>query len=251
MSDPIVLYLGPSMINRDPIVVLATLDSRNRKTGPMIQTWILPVDGPLDATKSATDDSVCGDCPRRRSTGGDCYVRIDAAPHSAWKRWDRAGRPGQNWDHHVITLQTEALTHGLRLGAYGDPAAVPFEVWQMLISAIQPRAITGYTHQWRESFAAPYRALVMASADNVQDAIQARASGWRYFAAVPTAESAGALPGAIQCLADSKGLTCEQCGICNGSRLGRDVQPTSVWIAEHGPMSSAKAKRSASLAVLA
>lgn len=246
----IVLYVGPSMINGAPIVALATLDSRNRKTGPMIQTWIVPWEGPLDGTKTATDDSVCGDCPRRRSLGGDCYVRIDAAPHAAWKKWDREGRPGENWDESILKLQMEAMDHGLRLGAYGDPAAVPVHVWHDLIDAIRPRVITGYTHQWRSSHATAYRSLVMASCDNAADATEAHAKGWRFFAAVPTMAHAVNLPKSIQCLADAKGLTCEQCGICNGARTDREVQPTSVWIAEHGPLSSAKAKRSASLGVI-
>ena len=260
----IVLYRGPSQINGSEIVVLATLDSKNRKTGAMIQTWILPVEGPLQASKDGTDDSVCGQCPRRRSllrfpelaaaigkVYGDCYVRLDAAPHSAWKKWIRDGSPDVNWDHHVIALQREARDHGLRLGAYGDPAAVPAEVWQNLISALQPTAITGYTHQWREEHASEFRTIVMASADTAQDASQAIEAGWRYFAAVPTAEDAAGLPNAIQCLSDAKGTSCEDCGICDGSRKDRAKQPTSVWIAEHGPMSSAKSKRSAMLTVLA
>ena len=251
MSAPIVLYVGPSMINGAPIVVLATLDSRNVKTGPMIQTWIVPENGPLDATKNASDDSVCGDCPRRRSTGGDCYVRIDAAPNAAWKKWDRAGRPGVNWDES-LALQAEGRDHGLRMGAYGDPAAVPFHVWRDLIDAIDPKVITGYTHQWMHGFASEFRTVLMASCDNVADATQASALGWRYFAAVPTSAQAIGLPGkSVQCLSDSRGITCEECGICNGARADRTAQPVSVWIAEHGPMSSAKAKRVRALSVLA
>lgn len=247
----IVLYQGPSQINGSEIVVLATLDSKNRKTGAMIQTWILPVQGPLQASKDAEDDTVCGDCPRRRSTGGDCYVRLDTAPHSAWKKWIREGSPGVNWDEHTIALQRESRDHGLRLGAYGDPAAVPVEVWRNLISALQPKTLTGYTHQWRDPRFAAYRTLVMASADNVQDARSALATGWRYFAAVPHDEDAVGLPNAIQCLSDSKGKLCQDCGICDGAREGRTGQPISIWIAEHGPMSSAKSKRVAALAVIA
>lgn len=250
-TGAIVLYLGPSMINGQPIVALATLGSSNAKTGPMIQTWIVPVEGPLWASKAGNDDSVCGDCPRRRSTGGDCYVRLDAAPHSAWKRWDGEGRPGINWDLAIVRLQREARDHGLRLGAYGDPAAVPADVWHDLIEALQPRAITGYTHQWRTEAAQGIRGIVMASCDSVDDASAAIGAGWRYFAALANAADVERLPGpVVQCLSDSKGLKCEECGLCNGSRLDREVQPTSAWIAEHGPMSSAKAKRSAALRVV-
>ena len=40
----LVLYEGPSEIDGKPIVCIATLDSRNRKTGNMVQTWILRQD---------------------------------------------------------------------------------------------------------------------------------------------------------------------------------------------------------------
>jgi hypothetical protein len=242
----VVLYRGPSALDGAPIVALATLDSSNRKTGPMIQTWILPEQGPLDAHKAGADGSVCGDCPRRRSQGGDCYVRLDAAPHSAWKAWVREGKPDVNWDAHVVRLQQEARDHGLRLGAYGDPAAVPLHVWQDVISALAPSTVTGYTHQWR-SFP-EFRALVMASCDSLDEAYVAGALGWRCFTALSHAPSER-IPGFVQCVSDSHGKTCEECGLCNGSVPGD--KRASVWIAEHGPMSSAKARRSASLALAA
>ena len=36
-----IIYEGPSQIDGAPIVAIATLKSRNRKNGAMIQTWIL------------------------------------------------------------------------------------------------------------------------------------------------------------------------------------------------------------------
>jgi hypothetical protein len=243
----VVLYRGPSTLTGAPIVALATLDSSNRKTGPMIQTWILPEQGPLDAHKAGADDSVCGDCPRRRSQGGDCYVRLDAAPHSAWKAWVRDGKPDANWDHHVVRLQQEARDHGLRLGAYGDPAAVPLHVWQGVISALMPSTVTGYTHQWR---AFPeFRGLVMASCDSLDDVERARELGWRCFVALPSPPDDDLSYRLVQCVSDSHGRTCEQCGLCNGATEGD--RRASVWIAEHGPMSSAKARRSAALRLAA
>ena len=37
----VILYSGPSRIDNEPIVVIATFDSDNEKTGKMIQTWII------------------------------------------------------------------------------------------------------------------------------------------------------------------------------------------------------------------
>ena len=70
-----VVYEGPSLINGEPVVVIATgLDkpSTNRKTGPMVQTYILLADErPRDAIQSGKDEAICGSCPAR---GGWCYA---------------------------------------------------------------------------------------------------------------------------------------------------------------------------------
>lgn len=259
-NGSIVLYRGPSTLTGAPIVVLATLESSNSKTGPMIQTWIFAADqAPMATSKSGADDAVCGSCPRRHALGGTCYVRLDgfSGTHSVWRRWNDTGRPGVNWDEQrtMIALQTEAHAHGIRLGAYGDPAAVPFHVWEDFLAAIQPRVVTGYTHQWREAHASQLRTLVMASCDSAEDARDAHAAGWRYFAAIPAdGGEVAALPGrVVNCLSDAKGIQCRTCGICDGARDGREVQPTSVWIADHGTkaVSAAnKARRSLALAVV-
>ena len=48
-----VLYSGKSMIDKQPIVVIATLHSANEKTGDMVQVWILPRQtSPLSALKN-------------------------------------------------------------------------------------------------------------------------------------------------------------------------------------------------------
>ena len=86
--------------------------------------------------------------------------------------------------------------------------------------------------------------------------MEAQLAGWRYFRVMAAGETP--LPGSVECLADAKGKTCAECGICNGARLDRSVQPTSVWITVHGPFrkrfaqvaESAKGIRPAGLRVL-
>ena len=79
----LVLWSGPSALNGYPIVVVATFASSNRKTGDMIQVWVLTADkAPIDAYKDGTDDAVCGDCKHRQSLGGGCYVTIANAPQA-------------------------------------------------------------------------------------------------------------------------------------------------------------------------
>ena len=63
------LYDGPSRLDRAPIIVLATgidTPSKNQKTGPMVQTYILRKDiSPSEAVRSGADYSICGNCIHR------------------------------------------------------------------------------------------------------------------------------------------------------------------------------------------
>lgn len=267
VKSPIVIYRGPSMLDGAPIVVLASTGSHNVKTGSMVQTWIMRADmHPSEASARKDDSSICGSCPRRHSLGGDCYVQIVHAPRSVWESWDRQGRPGENWADHaeIVRLQSDALAYGLRLGSYGDPMAVPWQIWEDLISALQPRKIVGYTHQWdpitpdiaeidaRSPAVEWFRSHVMASADTLQDALDARALGWRYFLAVPADQLATGIPErTVQCPATraANPLTCDQCGACHGTG-GTTLEKASVYLAEHGMRSIAKGKRAAGLAVM-
>lgn len=265
MNASIVLYTGPSMLDGAPIVVLATLGSKNEKTGPMVQTWILRSDmTPIEASKALADESICGSCPRRQSTGGDCYVLIHNAPQSAYKAWKRRGSASGDVEAAALAIARDASAHGLRLGSYGDPAAVPFTVWQTLIARVEAltgRTVkhTGYTHQWRATaFTGPMaydhhawcRQNLMASVDSVRESVLARAMGYRYFLAIPAADVAAVPERTVECLATREGsmATCQTCGICDGAQ-GKATR-VSIYLAEHGARSGAKAKRSAALAVL-
>jgi len=256
MPTPIVIYLGPSAIDGSPIVVLASTASKNVKTGSMVQTWIMRADlHPSEASARGEDSSICGSCPRRHSLGGDCYVQIVHAPRSVWLAWERAGKLGENWADHteILRLQADSRAYGLRLGSYGDPMAVPASVWQDLIDALQPRSVVGYTHQWQSTTRSDreyqwFVDHVMASCDTPEEAERARWIGWRYFLAVQPGSS---IPErTIQCPAtrSRSPLTCDQCGICNGSAKG--ASKASVFLLEHGMRSIAKAKRAKGLEVL-
>lgn len=41
MANGFVLYEGPSVLDGAPIVAIATMSTKNAKTGAMVQTWIL------------------------------------------------------------------------------------------------------------------------------------------------------------------------------------------------------------------
>ena len=68
-NNGFILYEGPSTFDGEPIVVIITgyeTPTSNRKTGDMLQSWIIKQgDYPSEAIKLGTDNSVCGTCPLR------------------------------------------------------------------------------------------------------------------------------------------------------------------------------------------
>jgi len=211
-----ILYEGPSLLNGEPIVVIATgvkNVSHNQKTGALIQTWILPQDvSPLDAVKNGQDAMVCGDCKHRGHAQGDknvgraCYVNVFQAPLNIWRTY-KAGK----YPHAVGAEQFAGRL--VRLGAYGDPAAVPFYIWEWIMDKAEGG--TGYTHQWRECDSRLMR-YCMASVDNEQEAEEAAAMGWRYFRVALDDEK---MPYEVVCPASAEAghkLQCEDCLACGG-----------------------------------
>ena len=73
-----IVYEGKSMLDGMPIVMIALPDSTNRKTGNLIQTYIMRSDiHPQDAINSGQDESICGSCIHRKQVGDNgrtCYV---------------------------------------------------------------------------------------------------------------------------------------------------------------------------------
>lgn len=222
-SKNFVFYHGPSMLDGAPIIAVAKIDgSRNGKTGPMVQTYILRADvHPREASKHGLDSSICGACVHRGkySLKGEllartrtCYVVLCHGPSGIFKAYKR----GIYGDLSGDLNQAAELIAGriVRLGSYGDPAAVPFGVWSAFLAKMQ--ACTGYTHQWR---AFPELAiLVMASCDSMADRVMARALGFRTFRVAPsvdwTKESGEALcPASHEA---GKKTTCQACKACGG-----------------------------------
>ena len=101
----------------------------------------------------------------------------------------------------------------LRLGAYGDPAAVPFGIW----AAVCPSAafVNAYTHQWRRF--PELTAWCMASADTPEELAHARVLGFRVFRVRGKAQPV--LPGETVCPASEeagKRTDCTACKACGG-----------------------------------
>lgn len=241
------IYRGPSALNGAPIVAVLTLRSDNPKTGDMAQLWILPADmAPHEAVKTGADSAVCGDCKHRRGNGGACYVTPFQGPLSVWKAWQRGAYPLASQRILIQALQGRMV----RLGAYGDPAALPAATLRIVTAYAS--GWTGYTHAWRtlerrasEGGAGPgawshlktVRDLCMASCDTEAEAREAQALGWRTFR-VHGADDAAPVGRESVCPASDEAghkLQCNTCGICNGTATGRKG---SIRIAVHGSLAS-------------
>ena len=170
---------------------------------------------------------MCGDCQQRPYLGGACYVNVAQAPSVIYK----AFRRGTKYPTAEGPKDLHKLGQGrvVRLGSYGDPAAVPKRVWQALLRDAVGH--TGYTHQWRR---APWlKDLCMASVDSPFEAAEAQARGWRTFRVRREDQPVQARE--FVCPASDEAgnrLSCATCKACNGT--SRNPVAASPVIIAHG-----------------
>ena len=222
-----IIYNGPSLLDGKPIVVIATYSNRNTKTGKVVQTYILRSDiNPLEASKTGEDFSICGSCPmrgevttdpkRKIAKGRKCYVNLGQGVLIVFKSYKR----GVYQEGDPRTMGRDRF---VRVGTYGDPAAVPSEVWDELLAECE--TWTAYTHQkpWRPDIA-------MQSADSYDEAKAHWSEGRRTFRVIvdlgdidktketlcPASKEAG------------RRVQCTACKLCKGSSLAK-----SIAIVEH------------------
>lgn len=227
----VILYRGPSKLDGKPIVVVATgllAKSENVKTGAMVQTYILADDGqsPIEASKSGADKSICGACPHRPSKGGSCYVNLAQGPTSVYHGIGRGIYPVFDAKKHLHLFAGRTI----RLGAYGDPAAVPIAVWDTVCGVAA--SWTGYTHQWRRC-SKRYAKYCMASVETLGMRLEALAKGWRTFRVRTVNEPLG--KGEFICPASDeagKKRTCLECKACSGAKSSPNA--ASPVIIAHG-----------------
>jgi len=227
-----IFYRGPSLIDGAPIVAVAiTKKSSNEKTGNMVQTYILVDNGksPVDNAKALLDRSICGDCIHRRGLDGSCYVNLGQGPRAVLDGVNRGIYP-----HSLETAAIQCTGRKVRLGAYGDPAAVPFEYWQALL--VNAAGNTGYSHQWRTGINPGVMQYCMASADTAEQALEAQAKGYRTFRVKTAAEIN--FKNEFPCPASAeqgKRKLCHECMACNGGIETRKANPVIIV---HGSLKS-------------
>jgi hypothetical protein len=207
--------------------VVATTTSANRKTGDMIQVWILTRDvSPVHAVSQGLDAVVCFDCKHRGDLGAgrkrSCYVNVGQAPNASWKAYQNGRYP-----FLPMAQYAEIFTgRKVRFGAYGDPVLIPLAIIRAIVTIAA--GWTGYTHQWKTRKYREYSQYLMASVDSVSEYRKAKASGWRTFRVTSPNVSERA-PQEIVCPAESKGIQCLNCTLCNGARkvdLRKDISIT-------------------------
>lgn len=230
----IVLYRGPSQIDGKPVIAIATGitdKSENSKTGDMVQVWIIRRDiAPILAKRIGDDKGICGDCKHRDF--GTCYVNLGHGPNQVYNCFHR-----DNYVDYTPDMIKYFKDKVLRIGAYGDPVAVPVDIWNMLTPFV--KAFTSYTHQWR--ICNPkYKKFCMASIETEKEYDKAQEMGWRTFRV--RLEDEPIFENEIICPASEEGgkkTTCTNCRLCNGSG-----DKKSVSIIFHGNgLSDYKIKR--------
>ena len=206
-------------------VIIATgfsSPSDNRKTGDMIQIWILVKSvSPTEAIRTGLDRLICGSCVHRGDGHGkerSCYVNVGQAPQGIWKAW-KAGRYSPLRSLEVFTGRK------VRFGAYGDPTHLPLPL--ALAIAGVASGHTGYTHQWRKPSLQAWRSILMASVDTTAELLIARSMGWSTFRVTPDLDHHSFEK---LCASERNGTSCADCLFCDGSRSGI----LSIHIPVHG-----------------
>jgi hypothetical protein len=242
MSNGFIFYRGPSMLDGSPIIAIATgveRGSRNGKTGGgLIQTWILRDDmSPTDAVNTGADAAICGTCPHRgtvengKNVGRSCYVTVFQAPLVVWKSAQRGLYETLSADEAGLLVAGRAV----RLGSYGDPAAVPMAVWNGLLASVSAKA--GYTHQWARF--PELAAYCMASCDSETDHAAAKAAGWRTFRVRRSTDPV--MHREVICPASKEAgakTSCDACKACGGHTAKAKAD---IVIVAHGAVSKINA----------
>jgi hypothetical protein len=239
-----IIYRGLSLLDDAPIIVLAKDDSTNRKTGMMMQTYIIREDvEPSEANRTGKDFSICGTCEHRGTaseakTEGlavsrSCYVEMRGitAMYKAYKKGrykDISASPDAVADY--------AKGRKVRLGAYGDGAVVPSRVWDNLLK--YSTGHTGYTHQANQPRADVRRDLYMISTDSLKQSLTAWAGKERARTFRVITEGDQIQPNEIICPATPESpngikTTCYDCRLCDGVTARTNNAP-SIVVFVHG-----------------
>lgn len=248
-----IIYHGPSQLDKTrEIICVVTDNSSNTKTGSeLLQTWILDATTPpIQNNREGTDTAICGDCRHRgqavlskeKKQGfaqfRSCYVNLLFSPNNIYKCF-KGGKYKYLNNEEIRNLGKNRL---IRVGSYGDGAAIPIDIWQNLLA--ESKGHTGYTHQLinsklqvNQQFTG-FADFCMISADSIEQAQIAWSHGWRTFRVINNIQdieySKEVLCPASKEYSELTGKqkrTCGQCLLCSGSS---NTKAKSIAIVAHG-----------------
>jgi len=219
-----IFWKGNSLLNGETIILALTgvfTPSGNRKTGPMIQSYILKYGIKPTHDRKSGAFAICGNCPLKEA----CYVGshyLDTVYDGSYRSVDRLPK---------------AYLRGkpLRLGAYGDPAAIPTDVWKKLLN--WTNGFTGYTHQWK-SCDIELSNYCLASVESKEEMEEAWALGWKtYRVGLPTESP---VENEMFCphYNSEPTIQCLQCQLCSGLGL---TSKKGIFVYVHGHNGKKKA----------
>jgi len=218
-----ILHRG--ITNGKSFVAIATLESRNVKTGNMVQIWfLLEHTSPIEGIKSGLDAStICQDCPF--ASGNGCYVEVGRAPSMVWKKFKACGYPELNPCDYSRVFSGRKI----RFGAYGNPTLLPLSIVKAIASV--SNGWTGYFHDWKTNpLANEYAKYFMASTETESSYRLAKSLNYRVFHVSPVQPA-----DTLECLSETKQMQCADCKLCSG--LSKSRLP-SIWINPHGSKKS-------------
>lgn len=219
----------------DRFAVIATgfkSKSDNRKTGDMLQLWIILADiNPVEGVKSGLDaTTVCQGCPF--ASGRGCYVNAGQAPLGIYKAYKRGGYPLLDASDYAGAFAGRRV----RFGAYGNPSLIPLAMVAAIAQSCD--GWTGYFHDWKtmdSDTLTGYARFFMASTETESSRAMAERLKIRYFHVSPVQPAS-----AIECVNVTRGTSCSDCRLCAGT----SKRAKSIWINPHGS-GAAKASKAA------
>ena len=232
----LILWKGKSLIDGERIMIVATgvfTKTENRKTGDMIQTWILRRDiNPMLARRMGEDKSICGDCKHKEQS--TCYINLCHGPINIYNAY-QDGR----YRDYTIGDNKYFKDRSIRLGSYGDPSCVPVEVWENICSLVN--SWTGYSHFWK-TCNQELKKYCMASVDSIvgymKEYEQAQELGWRTFRVRESLENILTDKECICPASKEAGVLtiCEKCNLCNGLNRANGKNPVIMLHADSEAM---------------
>ncbi len=214
LKNSYIVWEGASLIDGSPIVLIITgfvNHTLNRKTGKLLQSWIIQQNFvPTEAAKKGLEKGICGACPLKLSQTGACFVNL--LPVNNIYRKYFAGSYSKFSANEIEVIKR--YRYPIRIGSYGDPTAIPFDVWEPIISASGGH--TGYTHRWDSNECdSRWKKYLMASVQSESEARMAQNLGWRSFRII--APDAPLSENEILCRhTEDDRVKCEDCMLCDG-----------------------------------